>query len=230
MAARQIAALVGDYYHKPEPMRDTLQETADRMGVPLKVFTEPSQLPWDSLGDFSGLVMVKEDRVTPAESNAVWATAQHEAAIAAYAAAGGAVIGLHNGLASYDMDGAYYQTVRGGFQYHPKEHPRFQVRALAGSTSPESASTASHPLLSGFTPFDLKDEMYFVRVDSARTTRLLELANPDYGTSCAAWAHTVGAGRVFCFTPGHTAEVLNDPGYRRFLERGMRWALGLQGS
>jgi type 1 glutamine amidotransferase len=222
MAARQIAALVGDYYHKPEPMRDTLQETADRMGVPLKVYTEPSLLPWDSLGDLRGFVMVKENRVTPAESNAVWATAKHEAAIAAYAAAGGAVIGLHNGLASYDMDGAYYQTVRGGFQYHPKEHPRFQVRALAGT-----APGGSHPLVAGFSGFDLTDEMYFVRVDSARTTRLLEVANPDYGTSCAAWAHAVGTGRVFCFTPGHTAEVLNDPGYRRFLERGMRWALGL---
>jgi type 1 glutamine amidotransferase len=218
MAARQIAALVGDYYHKPEPMQDTLRETADRMGVPLKIFTEPSQLPWDSLGELGGLIMVKENRVTPAESKAVWATAKHEAAIASYAAAGGAVIGLHNGLASYDMDGAYFQTVRGGFQYHPKEHPRFQVRALGGD----------HPLVAGFTPFELKDEMYFVRVDSARTTRLLELANPDYGTSCAAWAHTVETGRVFCFTPGHTAEVLGNPGYRRFLERGMRWALGLK--
>ena len=223
MPARQIAALVGDYYHKPEPMQDTLQETADRMGVPLRIFTEPSQLPWDSLGDLGGLVIVKENRVTPAESNAVWATAQHEAAIAAYAAAGGAVIGLHNGLASYDTDGAYFQTVRGGFQYHPKEHPRFQVRAIAGT-----AADGGHPLLTGFSPFELKDEMYFVRVDSARTTRLLELANPDYGTSCAAWAHTVGAGRVFCFTPGHTAEVLGSPGYRRFLERGLRWALGLK--
>lgn len=128
------------------------------------------------------------------------------------------MIGLHNGLASYDAEGAYYQTVRGGFQYHPKEHAWFQVRALAGD----------HPLLAGFRGFELKDEMYFVRVDSARTTRLLELAHPDYGTSCAAWAHTVGTGRVFCFTPGHTAEVLNDPEYRRFLEHGMRWALGAE--
>ncbi len=220
MAVQQIAALVGDYYHKSEPMQDTLQRAASRIGVQLKVFTEPSQLPWDSLGDFRGLIMVKENRVAPVESNALWATGKHETAIAEYAAAGGAVIALHNGLASYEMEGAYFQTVRGGFQFHPKEHPLFQVKALAGD----------HPLLAGFAGFELKDEMYFVRVDSARTTRLLELVNPDYGTSCAAWAHTVGTGRVFCFTPGHTAEVLSDPGYQRFLEHGLRWALRVQES
>ncbi len=215
MAAQQVVALVGDFYHKSEPMQDTLRHAADLIGVELKVFTEPAPLPWDSLRDFRGLIMVKENRVAPAESNAVWATAKHEAVIAQFAAQGGAVIGLHNGLSSYDAEGAYYQTVRGGFQYHPKEHPRFQVRALAGD----------HPLLAGFTGFELKDEMYFVRVDSSRTTRLLELSHPDYGTSCAAWAHMVGTGRVFCFTPGHTTEVLNNPGYQRFLQLGLRWAL-----
>jgi len=168
----------------------------------------------------AALVMAKENRVTPAESNAVWATGRHETAIAEFAAPGGAVIGLHNGLASFDMEGAHCQTVRGGFQYHPKEHPRFQVRALP----------VDHPILAGFKGFELKDEMYFVRVDSVRTTRLLELAHADYGTSCAAWAHEVGKGRVFCFTPGHTAEVLNDPGYRALLDRGLRWALRVESS
>jgi type 1 glutamine amidotransferase len=215
MAVQRVAALVGDYYHKSEPVQETLQQTAVGIGVQVQFFTDPARLPWDSLRDFGGLVMVKENRVTPAESNAVWATPKHQAAIAAFAAAGGAVIGLHNGLASFDAEGEYFRTVRGSFQYHPKEHPRFSVRSLAGD----------HPLLAGFREFELTDEMYFVRVDAARTTRLLELAHPDYGTSCAAWAHTVGSGRVFCFTPGHTAEVLNNPGYRQFLEQGMRWAL-----
>ena len=220
MRPELVAALVGDFYHKSEPVQEALQQTANSCGVAIRFYTEPARLPWESLRDFRGLVMVKENRIAPAESNAVWATAKHESAIAEYAAAGGAVIGLHNGLASFDEKGAYFQTVRGGFQYHPKEHPRFQVRAIAGD----------HPLLAGFRGFELTDEMYFVRVDSARTTRLLELAHPDYGTSCAAWAHTVGTGRVFCFTPGHTAEVLSDPGYRRFLENGLRWALRVQES
>jgi type 1 glutamine amidotransferase len=59
--------------------------------------------------------------------------------------------------------------------------------------------------------------MYFVKVDASETTRLLEVMSPDYGRSSAAWAHSMGTGRVFCFTPGHRNEVLEDPGYRRLL-------------
>jgi type 1 glutamine amidotransferase len=218
MAAQRIAALVGDFYHAAEAMRDTLARAAGEAGVELQTFTDPASLPWESLGTYRALVVAKENRIAPTESNAVWATGKHESAIADFAAAGGAVIGLHNGLASFDVQGAYFQTVRGGFQYHPKEHPRFQVRALP----------VDHPVLAGFTMFELTDEMYFVRVDATRTTRLLEVAHPDYGTSCAAWAHEVGKGRVFCFTPGHRTEVLTDAGYRSLLGRGLRWALRLE--
>ena len=213
--AHRIAALVGDFYHAPDGMRDTLQAAAARAGFELTAFTDPARLPWDSLADFEGLVMAKENRVEPTKSSAVWATSKLETAIAEFVAGGGALIGLHNGLASFDEQGAYFQTLRGGFGYHPKEHPLFQVRALP----------VNHPVLAGFTPFELKDEMYFVHVVSSRTTRLLELVHPDYGTSCAAWAHEAGRGRVFCFTPGHTTEVLTHPGYAGFLDRGLRWAL-----
>jgi type 1 glutamine amidotransferase len=218
MAQQRIAALVGDFYHDPEGMRDTLRQAAARIGFEVDAFTDPSEVPWSSLTAYRGLIMAKENRVAPTESKAVWATPKHESGIADFVAAGGAVIGLHNGLSSFDPEGVYFRTVRGAFQYHPKEHPRFQVRALS----------VEHPLIAGFKGFELTDEMYFVRVDSSRTTRLLELAHADYGTSCAAWAHEVGKGRVFCFTPGHTTEVLNDPGYRGFLERGLRWALRVE--
>jgi len=212
---QRIAALVGDFYHSPDGMRDTLQAAAARAGIGLTVYTDPGELPWDSLADFNGLVIAKENRIEPAKSSAVWAAPKHESAIAAFVEAGGALIGLHSGLASFDEQGPYVQTLCGGFVYHPKEHPRFQVRAL----------TVDHPILTGFRTFELEDEMYFVHVLSSRTTRLLELVHPDYGASCAAWAHEAGRGRVFCFTPGHTTVVLNDPGYTRLLDQGLRWAL-----
>ncbi len=218
MASRRIAALIGDYYHAPEGVRDVLERLAAGMDAALEPFTDPAALPWGKLGDYHALVMAKENRVAPAQSTEVWATPRHESAIEEFAAAGGALVGLHNGLASFDVAGRYFDVMRGGFQYHPKEHPRFTVRRLE----------AIHPVTEGFRSFELKDEMYFVRVDSARTTKLVELYHPDYGSSCAAWAHEIGKGRVFCFTPGHTAEVLADPGFQRLLERGIRWAMRLE--
>ena len=218
MASRRIAALIGDYYHSADGMRAVLQRLVAGIGAELEPFTDPAALPWDTLDRFQALVMAKENRVAPAQSAETWATARHEAAIEQFAAAGGALIGLHNGLASYDEAGRYFAAMRGGFQFHPRPHPRFTVRRL----------DAPHPVTDGFLPFELTDEMYFVRVDSARTTKLLELVHADYGSSCAAWAHELGKGRVFCFTPGHTEEVLAHPGYQGVLDRGLRWALRVE--
>jgi len=217
MNENRIAALVGDFYHEAASMRAALEAAAQGPGCSIDFFADPAAGPWDRLSQYSLLVMAREGRIAPRESNAVWNTETHERAIADFVAAGGGLAGLHAGLASYGHTGIYGQTLHGSFMIHPEEHPQFQVRPLG----------TPHVLLEGFQEFSLRDEMYFVRVDSAQTTRLLEVTAPDYGSSTAAWAHAYGKGRVFCFTPGHRNEVLKDPSYLRFLARGIQWAMGL---
>jgi type 1 glutamine amidotransferase len=216
MTEHRIAALVGDFYHDPGPQRAALEGAAKGQGSSIDFFTDPAAGPWDRLSRYSLLVIAREGRIAPLESKAVWNTESHERSIADFVAAGGGLVGLHAGLASYEHKGIYGQTLHGSFMLHPEEHPEFQVRRL----------DAPHVLLEGFRGFSLRDEMYFVRVDSAQTTRLLEVDAPDYGRSTAAWAHTCGKGRVFCFTPGHRNEVLADPAYLRFLAHGIQWAQG----
>jgi len=215
MKEARIAALVGDYYHKPESMVTALTSAAG--AARLDSYTDPALLPWDDLHRYSTLIIAREARLAPAESAAVWIDERLEHAIQTFVEAGGGLVALHAGLASYGRGGPYFKTVRGGFLFHPEEHPRFSLRR----------SEESHPILEGFRQFEIQDEMYFVRVDSARTTRLLETASADFGSSAAAWAHASGAGRVFCFTPGHRAEVLSHPAYLGFLEKGVLWASGL---
>jgi type 1 glutamine amidotransferase len=217
MAAFRIAALVGDFYHEPAPMAAALKIAAGELDASLEVFVDPALLPWEKLADFSALIVAREARVAPKESDAAWNTERHEKAIEDFVTAGGALLGLHAGLASYGRDGLYTHTIRGGFIHHPSEHPLFQVRPTG----------AAHPLLQGVKPMSFTDEMYFVRIDSADTTLLLESVSPDYGSSAASWAHAHGEGRVFCFTPGHRAEVLADAAYLLYLGRGLRWALGI---
>jgi len=216
MIENRIAALVGDFYHEAAPMRAALEAAAKGQSSTIDFFTDPAAGPWERLSEYSLLVMAREARIAPRESAAVWNTEAHERAIADFVAAGGGLVGLHAGLASYAHKGIYGQTLHGSFMIHPEEHPEFRVRPL----------DTPHVLREGFHEFSLRDEMYFVRVDSPQTTRLLEVSAPDYGSSTAAWAHACGKGRVFCFTPGHRNEVLADPSYLRFLARGIQWALG----
>jgi type 1 glutamine amidotransferase len=217
MAQQRIAALIGDFYHEPGPMRSALEAAVENRQARIEFFTDPAAVPWERLSDYAVLVVAREGRMAPKESNAVWNTERHEQAIARFVNAGGGLVGLHAGLASYAHSGAYGRTLRGTFFIHPEEHPEFRVRPTG----------AAHAVLEGCREMTFRDEMYFVRVDSADTTRLLEAVSSDYGCSTAAWAHTCGSGRVFCFTPGHRVEVLADQAYRGFLSKGIQWVRGL---
>jgi uncharacterized protein len=210
--ASKIAALIGDFYHEPGPMRAALEATAGS-DARIDFFADPLAAPWERLHDYGVLVMAREGRVAPRESKTLWFSERHEQAIAAFVRAGGGLVALHAGLASYAHAGPYGSTLHGTFLMHPEQQPEFRVRSTG----------AAHALLEGFSEVSFRDEMYFVRVDSADITRLLESSAPDYGSSTTAWAHACGAGRVFCFTPGHRAEVLADPAYRRFVANGILW-------
>jgi type 1 glutamine amidotransferase len=215
MAKKRIAALVGDFYHAPEPMIRALEGSIDPASFELEPYTDPEKLPWDSLQAFAALVIAREARVAPESSKAAWNTEARERAIAENVESGGALVALHAGLASYGLSGPYGRAIRGMFLFHPPEHPEYSVRPAG----------AEHPVLAGFREFTLRDEMYFVRIDSPHTRKLLEVASPDYGSSAAAWAHAAGRGRVFCFTPGHDPEALADADYLSLLKAGLRWTL-----
>ena len=211
MIENRVAALIGDFYHEAAPMRAALETAVQGPGSSIDFYTDPAAVPWDRLSQYSLLVMAREGRVV---QRWLLVPVGGLALLPGFHAAGG-LVGLHAGLA-YGHKGTYSRILQGGFTYHPEELPEFQVRPLG----------AHHVLLEGFREFSVRDEMYFVRVNSTETTRLLEVAASDYGTSTAAWAHACGKGRVFCFTPGHRSEVLADPAYLRFLARGIQWALG----
>ena len=195
-------------------MEEVLKEACTAIDAEFSPERDPLRLQWNRLADYTALVVAREARVTPQESKDVWVNPQHERAIAEYVEGGGSLVVLHAGLASYDPEGAYVGITRGYFLMHPAEHPRFAV-----SPRPEAKEAGFE-----IDTFEIEDEMYFVKVDSGRTHRLFESSCADFGLSCAAWAHTAGKGRVFCFTPGHTEQVLHHPSYRAIVQRGMKWA------
>jgi hypothetical protein len=214
-SAPRAACLVGDYYHAPAAIEAFLESAFRPLGIAGSFFRDQRAFPWAGLGDYDLAVVAKEARARPEGSEELWSGEGNEGELAAYVEGGGKLLVLHNGLASYDPGGTYTRLVRGRFLFHPSEHPRFQVRCPAGSR-----------VLGGLELFEIEDEMYFVCVDSAKTELLLETYSPDYGSSAAAWRHRAGAGRVFCFTPGHAAAVLADPAYRSVVLGGLEWLMG----
>jgi hypothetical protein len=220
MSGLRIAALVGDISHDPGLQQAALRAAFGGRGATLDVFTDPGLLPWERLSEYAALVLMREGLVHRGESQAMWQTGRPERAITEYLHAGGGVVAVHAGLAFYE--GPLRQTLRGAFISHPKEHPEFLLRPL---TLP-SADDPARALMAGVGSFSLRDELYHVDVDTAGTTRLLEAVASGYESETAAWAHTYGKGRVFCFTPGHTESVLMDPAYQSFLVKGILWACG----
>jgi type 1 glutamine amidotransferase len=214
MKKLRAACLIGDYYHSSAAIEAALRPVLDSHDIDSEYFTEPKAFPRTGLCDYDLVVVAKEARAKPESSEERWSGEENEGALATFVEGGGKLFALHNGLASYDPDGTYTRLVRGRFLFHPHEHPRFQVRCPDGNAA-----------FGGLKFFEIEDEMYFVHVDSAKTEVILETYSPDYGSSAAAWRHCAGAGRVFCFTPGHTTAVLENPIYRSILLRGVKWLM-----
>jgi type 1 glutamine amidotransferase len=216
MGSLRIAAVVGDLYHPSEPMVRMLEACLHGMPAELEPYTDTLKLPWERPGEYACLVVAREAKASPGSPDTSWISEEMERNIAGFVQSGGALVALHSGLALYGFAGPYGRTVRGSFLFHPEEHPKYTVRPVG----------AGHSIGAGLREFELRDEMYFVRVDSRETAVFLEVSSPDYGTSAAAWAHEAGKGRVFCFTPGHTEDTLSDSNYRSVVRAGLSWALG----
>lgn len=216
MKELKAACLIGDYYHDPAAIEAMLGPLLAARGMDGSFFRKPADFPWSGLGGYDLVAIAKDARAKPESSEKRWSGEARETALASYVEGGGRLLVLHNGLACYDPEGTYSRLVRGRFLFHPAEHPRFQIRGAEEGPAPEDLAF-----------FEVEDEMYFVRVDSANTEILLRIYSPDYGSSAAAWRHRAGAGGVFCFTPGHTAEVMANPAYRAVVTGGLKWLSSL---
>ena len=214
MAEKRALCLIGDYYHEANRIEEMLGDVFGDSGILADYFYNPLEVPWDKLEEYDLLLIGTEERIEPKVSKKVWNTPEDEEAIRDYVRDGGNLFALHAGLA-YQPIGAYFDVVKGCFQFHPSEHPNFTV-----TPGPDSGDWFDRDI-----SFSIKDEMYFVKVASADTRILMNSVSADYGSSPAAWAHEFGNGRVFAFTPGHSAVVFKTPEYRKVIKKGVSWCV-----
>ncbi|MFF2481430.1 ThuA domain-containing protein [Paenibacillus sp. NPDC058071] len=205
-----IVAIIGDYYHREEPIRKALLTAAHSSfggedAVSIRFIDAADLL--QALSDRpDAVVLFKENRIDPVGvRDAMWMNDTIERGIESYVKEGGGWLAWHSGLASYPREGAYVGMLRGGFVSHPDQHESVLYEGERDSTV-----------------FEIVDEHYFVHCDEARTEVYLRSSSVD-GKSIAAWRHTYGKGRVNAFAPAHRQEGLANPELLRLLGEALRW-------
>ncbi len=191
--------LFGDHYHDGERQREFFARAAPEV---LWTVHRGDEWSGEGLEEHQLVVVACEDRVAPETSQAHWMSEALAARLVRFVEGGGGLLAFHAGMASYPSAGPYTALVGGEFQFHPQAHPRYRFVPTG----------VPHPLLEGVEPFDVVDELYFVRRNPGSTELLASAESPEYGASAAYWFGRRGKGRIVGLTPGHRPETFAQPG------------------
>lgn len=135
-------------------------------------------------------------------------------ALLGFVRGGGGYIGVHCASDTFRNQPDSKRLLGGWFVEHP---PQLDIVV-------EIADPA-HPITGPLSSFTVFDELY--TLDDDPTHYHLLARSPSRGLQPVAWTRDEGQGRVFYLSLGHNAETYANPLYRRFLQRGAQWAVGL---
>lgn len=220
---KKALAVVGDFYHNGDLIRQSLNEILDPLiteeVVQLK-YCETRMISQHLKENPDIVILFAEDRVDPENDPELrWMTPEISKQIAEYVDQGGAWIAWHAGMASYDADSEYITMLRGFFIHHPQENTEVTYQSMADASSLGMNSVQ----------FSCLDEHYFVECDEASTHVFLR-SSSDNGEAPAGWVHTFGQGRVGCITPAHRSEGLLHPAFIACMRDLFGWAIQLPDS
>ena len=156
-----------------------------------------------------------------------WVSEGFGRAVRRFVEAGGSLFAWHNSLSVATFSEDYREVGGGVYDGHPSERP-FKIEVI----------DHDHPVTRGVRDFIVTDEQHFPIHDRSEGELLLRGVNIDGLTfdspsgavkggtvSAAAWAHTVGQGRVLMSAVGHNLDALWKPDYWTFQKNAIRWLL-----
>jgi type 1 glutamine amidotransferase len=168
-----------------------------------------------------------------------------------YVEAGKGIVVLHNATTDYQRWSFWYRDVVGGAYTiantgMPKQFdgdhdlgPIDEAIATKPSSSPDKMVApgvwdfqeytvrpiGNHPVLSGITPFTIRDEKYKNMWFSPNIVPVLETDDP-LSDKIVGWIGPNSKARVFATTLGHSADAHAHPSYRRLVHNAILWAGG----
>lgn len=90
---------------------------------------------------------------------------------------------------------------------------------------PVVVATRDHPITAGLQDFTVKDEIYWGYRVGSDVTPLLTTTHPESGKPLA-WCRTEDKSRIVYVQLGHGSPCYEDPHFRDFLARSIRWTAG----
>lgn len=137
-------------------------------------------------------------------------------------ARGTGLVVLHHALVS-EHNWADYERIIGGI-YPVRGAPGAEASGYRHDVDiPVAVATRDHPITAGFHDFAVHDEIYWGYRVGTDVTPLLTTTHPDSGKPIA-WCRNEGKSRIVYLQLGHGQPCMDNPHYRDFLARSLRWA------
>lgn len=208
----RVLVFCGDLYHPAATVRAGLAPMVES-GEFAFDWVE-NAVGWDPerLSGYDAVLLSKSNVCSSADKTP-WLAGPTENALGEFVHAGGGLVAVHSGTASYKDWPAVRAVLGGVFTSHPPPCP-VTVEPSEG-----------HPLTAGVEePFTVHDEHYHMTLDDAAAEVFLH-ARSAHGVQPAGWTRMVGRGRMCVLTPGHFPEVWLHAGFQRMLVNGLGWVV-----
>lgn len=194
------------------------------------------------LHDLPGLRLARGAEPEPIEP-----TAEERTGAMALLETGIGVVATHHALAGWPAWDEWAGALGGRFLYAPGTLRGVTLPASGyrfGAYTVESAG--DHPVTAGVEPFELVDELYLCPVFEDEVTPLLATpaevspasmidtycevvdgvqvpAHDQPGSRLLGWCRLAARSRLVYLLPGHTAETMTHPTYRRLITNALAW-------
>jgi type 1 glutamine amidotransferase len=195
-----------------------------------RMFTENPEIAFTHIEHTKGTAdgweradLAAADVVVLYDMPAVITPAQQQRMRSLFARGTGLVV-LHHALVS-DHKWDDYERIIGGI---------YPIKGSRGADAtgyrhdvgiPVVVAERGHPITRGLANFTVHDEIYWGFRVGADVTPLLTTTHPESGNPLA-WCRTEDKSRIVYLQLGHGQPCMDNPQYREFLARSLRWAAG----
>ncbi|MBL8175396.1 MAG: ThuA domain-containing protein, partial [Bryobacterales bacterium] len=151
-------------------------------------------------------------------------TEQTRQRLRAFAEAGKGIVSVHHSIVNYTDWPWWYEEVTGGkyFEKPSAGHPASQYKEGVDFLVAAAKGKQSHPVLRGVGPLLVHDETYRGMWFSPSIEVLMETA-AEGNDRPVVYVGPHPRARSVYIQPGHSAETMRDPGFRRLVRNAVYW-------